>query len=68
MNKKRFTAEEFARRVGVTPTYLSHIVNGKVTPSTSLSKKIERESSGEVVWHELLDFCHRVVEEKNESK
>lgn len=69
LNKKRFTQEEFARRLGIAETYLSKIANGYKVPSITLAKKIELESNGEVRWHELMEFCHKLVQEKNsESK
>ena len=63
INRSRFTAEEFAERLGVARAYFSRVVNGKAIPSISLAKKIEKESGGEVKWHELMEFCYAVLEQ-----
>ncbi len=57
--KNRFHtfAYEVAERVGIKKTYLSNVVNGSVIPSVPLAKRIEKETNGEVVWHELIDWC-----------
>lgn len=66
-NRWRFTQHEFARRVGIAPTYLSRIANGAITPSMTLAKKIQQETNGEVKWHELMEYCSNIQEAKLEK-
>lgn len=67
-NRKRFNAEEFARRLEINPTHLSRIVNGNVIPSYFLAKKIQLETNSEVIWHELMDFCNSILEAKQNDQ
>jgi len=66
-NRWRFTAVEFARRIDTNPTYLSKISTGAIIPSMALAKKIQQETNNEVIWHELMEFCHTVQEAKNDA-
>ena len=66
-NRRRFHAEEFARRIQINPTYLSRIVNGNVIPSIFLAKKIQVETNSEVIWYELMEFCYSILEAKKEN-
>ncbi len=66
-NRWRFTQKEFADRLKITPTYLSHVANGGVIPSMALAKKIELETAGAIKWHELMDYCSTMLEAKKEK-
>ena len=45
--------KQFARRIGVSPGYLSHLIKGRRKPSDSVAINIERETSGLVTCEEL---------------
>ncbi len=47
----------FAKKVGVHPQYLSHLIAGRNTPSISLAKKIDKYSEGAVSWIEIIEYC-----------
>lgn len=66
-NRWRFTQKEFAARLHISPTYLSHVANGGVVPSMPLAKSIELETGGAIKWHELMDFCAAIQEAKKEK-
>ncbi len=66
-NRWRFTQKEFAERLHINPTYLSHIANGGVIPSMQLAKKIELETGNAIKWHELMEFCNTIQEAKKEK-
>lgn len=66
-NRWRFTQKDFAARLKITPTYLSHIANGGVIPSMTLAKSIELETAGSIKWHELMDYCSTMLEAKKEK-
>lgn len=42
------TKGDFARKLGITPAYLSHIQSGIKSPGKDLMWRIERETGGEV--------------------
>ena len=67
-NRSTLTKQELAKRLGINRTYLSKVVNGLKTPSIELSKKIELETKGEVIWQELMEFCHVLEEAHKQSK
>lgn len=43
------TRAAWAKRLGISPSYLSDLVNGKKLPSLDLAVRIERETGGVVV-------------------
>lgn len=57
------TNRKFAKELGVTAVTLSRIVNYKQLPSVDLAKKIEKETSGEVIWWRLLEMCNNKAKE-----
>jgi DNA-binding transcriptional regulator YdaS (Cro superfamily) len=67
-NRWRFNRKEFAERVGVIPTYLSSVAHGSTRPSISLAKRIEEATQGEVVWHELMEFCEENRKPRSKEK
>lgn len=43
--KKRYTQKSIAKRIGISQTYLSLILNGKRKPSEEIINKLEQELS-----------------------
>lgn len=62
-NRFRMKAHEFADRLGIEKTYLSAVSNGRSMPSVQLAKAIQQETNGEVLWHDLIDWCERTKAE-----
>lgn len=49
---------DWAKRFGVSSSYLSDLLNGKKRPSLDLAFKIERETSGRVLASSWVDVFH----------
>lgn len=61
INRHKFTKVEFAKKVGISPQYLSRIVSGSMIPSISLSKRIERETKGIIKWYEIMEYSYQTL-------
>lgn len=48
INESRLSQREFARTIGIDPSYLSLLVSGQKRPSLTLAVKIERATAGKV--------------------
>lgn len=44
--KRRLTQKAFAQRVGISPTYMTNIINGKRLGTSAVLAEIERASRG----------------------
>lgn len=53
LHVNRIRASDFARKLGVTPSYFIMVKNGKLKPGILLSKQIEIETGGKVTIKEL---------------
>lgn len=54
-HRRVYTHKEFAKKLNISPSYLSRIINLKDKPSSALAKDIEKLTNGEVLWHDLID-------------
>lgn len=51
--KNRMTRIAFAKKIGVNPGYISHVIHGRYYFSKKLSSYIEEVTKGEVTFEEL---------------
>lgn len=56
--KKNIRIGKFARDAGISPSYLSQIINGHLRPSDAMARKIEA-ATGNKVKIELRNPCAR---------
>ena len=68
----RLRVDQLAKKLKVTPQYLSLISNGKQKPSLQLAIKLVRASKGEIspedIYPELFDEYKRSPKAKKETK
>jgi len=55
LKTKGLKKKEFARWIGVSPSYLSRILNGGTVPSSRLLLKIEKQTGGVVKASSFLE-------------
>lgn len=53
IKKSKLRQREFARRLGITESHMSYLLDGKRKPSLRLAKKIIRATGGEVTITDL---------------
>lgn len=54
IKRNKMTINDFARKLGYTPTYLSKVINKKIKPSLVLATMIEEETQGKVKAETLM--------------
>lgn len=54
LKQSQQTQRDFARAVGVSPSYMNEIIRGAKSPSLSIAARIEAHTEGKVPMHALL--------------
>jgi transcriptional regulator with XRE-family HTH domain len=55
LSKNHLTHADFSQKVDVSRVQITKIINGNVSPSAKLMKKIRRATRGEVSYEDLID-------------
>lgn len=55
LSKNHLTHEAFSQKVDVSRVQITKIINGHVSPSAKLMKKIKQATNGKVSYEDLID-------------
>ncbi len=62
---KRFSATDFAKKVGVTKFWLNNVAKRRTVPGPKLAYLIHKESNGMVdVWQMIVDYYDNETNDK----